>query len=216
MTTQHSTDDIPSTGDLGLLLEERPAKGSASPASAKDSKTTGQTSASTSAGSPTNSTRKSSSGRTSPELFQCETTHSAVLSRKLSGSTPPSYTLTPPPLPDGGSAGASGDSRSGPTRVWLLDPNEPPAGEFSIANFLAWPNDASVCSLSQILLNSQDAWVRQNFKSESDFMEWLRQYFLSPKCCAGILRRAEKRGKKLPPLLVQALQAVAQEVIQSE
>lgn len=36
-----------------------------------------------------------------------------------------------------------------------------------------------------------------------------RQYYLSPKACAGILRRAEKRGKELPPALKRALQEVA-------
>jgi hypothetical protein len=34
------------------------------------------------------------------------------------------------------------------------------------------------------------------------------RYFLSPKACAGILRRAEKRGKALPGPLRQALEAV--------
>src|SRR6185312_15607878 len=32
-----------------------------------------------------------------------------------------------------------------------------------------------------------------------------QRYFLSPKACAGILRRAEKRGKELPPALHAAL-----------
>ena len=35
------------------------------------------------------------------------------------------------------------------------------------------------------------------------------KYRLSSRACAGILRRAEKRGKKLPPLLEAALRAVA-------
>ena len=35
------------------------------------------------------------------------------------------------------------------------------------------------------------------------------RYFLSPKACAGILRRAEKRGKELPEALRIALEAVA-------
>ena len=35
------------------------------------------------------------------------------------------------------------------------------------------------------------------------------RYFLSRKACAGILRRAEKRGKTLPPMLGDALRAVA-------
>ena len=36
-----------------------------------------------------------------------------------------------------------------------------------------------------------------------------QRFYLSPKACAGILRRAEKRGKELPPALHQALQQVA-------
>ena len=36
-----------------------------------------------------------------------------------------------------------------------------------------------------------------------------QKYYLSPKACRGILRRAERRGKALPPLLHQALQQVA-------
>jgi hypothetical protein len=35
------------------------------------------------------------------------------------------------------------------------------------------------------------------------------RFFLSPKACAGILRRAEKRGKKLPEALDRALRAAA-------
>lgn len=31
------------------------------------------------------------------------------------------------------------------------------------------------------------------------------RYYLSEKACLGILRRAEKRGKKLPPALEEAL-----------
>jgi len=36
-----------------------------------------------------------------------------------------------------------------------------------------------------------------------------RRYYLSSRACRGILRRAEKRGKMLPPLLAHALMAVA-------
>lgn len=32
------------------------------------------------------------------------------------------------------------------------------------------------------------------------------KYYLSAKACAGILRRAERRGKKLPEMLHQALE----------
>jgi hypothetical protein len=37
----------------------------------------------------------------------------------------------------------------------------------------------------------------------------LQRYFLSPKACAGILRRAAKRRKKLPAVLAAALESVA-------
>lgn len=36
-----------------------------------------------------------------------------------------------------------------------------------------------------------------------------QRYYLSPKACAGILRRAEKRGKALPAALAAALRSVA-------
>ena len=35
------------------------------------------------------------------------------------------------------------------------------------------------------------------------------KYSLSPRACRGILRRAEKRGKELPPVLRKALEQVA-------
>lgn len=34
------------------------------------------------------------------------------------------------------------------------------------------------------------------------------KYYLAPKACLGILRRAERRGKELPPMLRQALESV--------
>ena len=39
--------------------------------------------------------------------------------------------------------------------------------------------------------------------------ETSEKYYLSPKACRGILRRAAKRGKELPPHLAAALKAVA-------
>jgi hypothetical protein len=56
-------------------------------------------------------------------------------------------------------------------------------------NISDWPNDASVCLLSQVL---EKGSIPQ-------------RYFLSSTACAGILRRADKRGKELPPMLKQAL-----------
>jgi hypothetical protein len=34
------------------------------------------------------------------------------------------------------------------------------------------------------------------------------KYYLSPRACKGILRRAEQRGRTLPPLLKEALLSV--------
>lgn len=53
-----------------------------------------------------------------------------------------------------------------------------------------WPSDAAVCSLSQVLDASAPS-----------------KYFLSREACAGIIRRAERRGKSLPPELDAALRA---------
>lgn len=78
---------------------------------------------------------------------------------------------------------SGGWRRSGmgsPTEFWTLNTSD-------------WPNDASVCSLSDILETGD---VPQ-------------RYFLTAKACAGILRRAEKRGKELPGALKSALVAVA-------
>ncbi len=55
-------------------------------------------------------------------------------------------------------------------------------------------SDGSVCSLSDVLVTG----------------EVPQRYFLSAKACAGILRRAEARGRALPPHLLAALKAVAE------
>lgn len=65
-------------------------------------------------------------------------------------------------------------------------------GGFWTLNTTPWHSGASVCSLSEVLETSPAP-----------------RYFLSPRACADILRRAEKRGKKLPPLLEAALRAQA-------
>jgi hypothetical protein len=72
--------------------------------------------------------------------------------------------------------------------------------EFLTLNMSEWTaldglslNDDGVCSLSDILETGDVP----------------PQYYLSPKACAGILRRAGNRGKELPPQLQAALQAVA-------
>ena len=67
-----------------------------------------------------------------------------------------------------------------PTECWTL----------SISD---WPSDGSVCSLSDVLETGD---VPQRF-------------YLSAKACLGILRRAEKRGKALHPMLEAALRSAA-------
>ena len=57
-----------------------------------------------------------------------------------------------------------------------------------------YPRDGGVCSLSDVLETGD---VPQRF-------------FLTPKACQGILRRAENRGKGLPQALHKALKAVAE------
>src|SRR3569623_387163 len=84
-------------------------------------------------------------------------------------------------------------ARSGRSQVMLLVPAAQPRGEPSTPNISAWPNDATVCSLSQVLVRGS---IPQT-------------YFLSSTACAVILRRAEKRGKVLPEPLMRALMAVA-------
>lgn len=67
-----------------------------------------------------------------------------------------------------------------PTEFWTLATSE-------------FPSDAAASFLSDVL--------------EAGPLP--QRYFLSPRACAGILRRAERRGKKLPLPLEQALRAVA-------
>ena len=60
------------------------------------------------------------------------------------------------------------------------------------ANISESRNAADACSLSAVLQN-----------------QVLSKYFLSPKAAAGILRRATKRGRTLPPALEAALRSLA-------
>ena len=69
-------------------------------------------------------------------------------------------------------------------------------GDYSTLNTGECPNEENASTLWQIL--------------QVDAPE---KYYLSAKACAGILRRAERRGKKLPPMLREALEeAIALDV----
>lgn len=63
------------------------------------------------------------------------------------------------------------------------------AGAFLTLSSSEWPSDAAVCSLSDAL----------------EMRDVPQKYSLSPTACAGIIRRAERRGRSLPPQLEQAL-----------
>ncbi len=56
-----------------------------------------------------------------------------------------------------------------------------------------YPSDGAASSLSDVLETG----------------ELPRRFYLSGRACRGILRRAVKRGKTLPPALAHALTAVA-------
>jgi hypothetical protein len=86
------------------------------------------------------------------------------------------------------SSGAWANSGMGtPTECWTLSTVESTALDgLSL-------KDEGVCSLSDVLETGD---VPQ-------------RYYLTPRACTGILRRAEKRGKELPLPLARALGAVA-------
>src|SRR4030067_61825 len=118
--------------------------------------------------------RESSSGKTCPESSQPKTTPSAAFLEHL-----PENMIR-----------SSHQGKNGRTQVVCMVPKEQLRGESLTPNISEWPNDADVCSLSQVLEKTS---IPQRF-------------FLSSTACAGILRRAEKRGKALPEALKSALE----------
>lgn len=80
---------------------------------------------------------------------------------------------------------------NGQTLVMCIRP-ELSRGESSMLNTSDSPNDASACSLWQVLEKEASP-----------------KYFLSAKACKGILNRAEKRNKVLPATLREALERIA-------
>ena len=76
----------------------------------------------------------------------------------------------------------------------LLSGGTASAGVCLTLNTSEWPSVAVECSLSDVLETTGPH---------------LAKYSLSAKACEGILRRASRRGKTLPPMLEQALSASA-------
>ena len=94
-----------------------------------------------------------------------------------------------------GAVSPSFQSADGTTQVWFLARDARLHGAFLMLSTSEWPSaaGASLCALSEVL--------------ETGPLP--QRYFLSPTACSGILRRAEKRGKALPPQLRDALTVVA-------
>ena len=80
----------------------------------------------------------------------------------------------------------------GQKRTYIWETDGAWLTEFSTLNTGASPNEEQESTLSQILL-----------------AEVPRKYYLSPKACLGILRRASVRGKALPEVLKKALERQA-------
>ena len=77
------------------------------------------------------------------------------------------------------------------------------------SHLVPFPSDAGVCSLSDILESWDDPATRERFKTPSALGRYLRRYWLSARACLGILRRAARRERELPPRLREALESVA-------
>ena len=72
----------------------------------------------------------------------------------------------------------------GDTVVLSLDPAGQSFGAPSIPNFSAWPNTAVVVFLWRVL--------------HPPIRGMLRRFYLSGKACAGIVGRADRKGKSIP------------------
>jgi hypothetical protein len=112
----------------------------------------------------------------------------------LSATTP---TSPPGDAPDARRPGRSGSGTPAPTSRWSAPrwgtSGTASATEYSTADTSESPSDGAACSssLSSVLEPTVD-----------------RRYYLSPRAALGILSRAERRGKELPPHLRAALEDV--------
>ena len=102
-----------------------------------------------------------------------------IYSREKNGSLKMTTKLTKEVISDASYPRFLNSGILSPTQCWTLSTSD-------------WRSGATVCSLSEVLETG----------------EVHRRYFLTSKACQGILRRAEKRGKELPPQLKAALEEV--------
>jgi len=113
------------------------------------------------------------------------------------GISPPSYqpSWEPPSLFRSETADAA--SEDGSPQVWQRAlPESPRGGYWTVSS--SGLHSAAAVSLSSRLEPAASIPPK---------------YWLSAKACAGILRRAAKRGKALPPMLAAALMARALEAV---
>ena len=128
------------------------------------------------------------SGRMSPEPCQVEPPKGQTFKQSLKKSSKSS--AKKPPLflflkRDGLKAGASAE--------WVTAAAPfPSLGDFMMLNSGESPSEENASRLSQILEDSAP-----------------QKYYLSERACAGILNRAQKRGKELPSELREALERQA-------
>ena len=128
-------------------------------------------------------------GKTS--LEHCQATTDEILGQSLKNCSKPKFQYL---NLQNGLKQSQGQNRNlfGQTQGWLEGTGIVLRGESLTRNIGESLNVVVESSLSQIL--------------EANVPE---KYYLSSRACQGILRRAEARGKKLPPLLDQALRAQA-------
>ena len=125
--------------------------------------------------------RDTASGRTSPVLSPpTEETTSKLSSKQLSELKKKGSRCLRLRIPDGQNQTYFWETDG----AWLT--------EFSMLNTGVCPSEEQESTLSQILL-----------------AEVPEKYYLSPKACLGILRRASVRGKELPEVLKKALERQA-------
>ena len=126
-------------------------------------------------------TRDTASGRTSPALSPpTEEMTSRLSSKQLSE------------LKKKGSRCLRLKITDGQNRTYIWETDGAWLTEFSTLNTGVSPSEGQESTLSQILL-----------------AEVPEKYYLSPKACLGILRRASVRGKELPEVLKKALERQA-------
>ena len=118
------------------------------------------------------------SGKTSPEHFQATPAKTSAPSSKKRRTSSNQNALFLDLRTENGRT---------PDASWATD--GPLHGAYTMRSFGECPNVAVASRLSQIL----EAEVHP-------------KYYLSAKACEGILRRAGRRGKELPPMLREALE----------